>query len=300
MNELILPKLYQLNLHTLNDLSSKSIQNEVVKHLEGGDIIYLPNLNFALNDNENVIFLNKLLGNRKNISYNPNNNKIKGCSDEKSYELLSNMLHRYYENSLKLISTLLPDYYNNITIGKTSYRPIEAMHRQSPSIRKDDKLLHVDAFPSQPVADTRILRVFTNINPNNESRKWKIGAKFLDIAPNFIKHTRNMLPLESSILYALKITKSKRTIYDHLMLQIHNAMKYDNKWQQESPFKEYEFPSGATWMVYTDTVSHAVIKGQHALEQTFYPNIIDMQYPKLAPQYILSQLKNLSLNSMIN
>ena len=47
---------------------------------------------------------------------------------------------------------------------RTSFRP-GAIETRALSPRKDDKRLHVDAFPSSPVQGRRIFRVFTNAHP---------------------------------------------------------------------------------------------------------------------------------------
>ena len=53
--------------------------------------------------------------------------------------------------------------------ARTSYRPQPAVGRDV-SWRKDDSRLHVDAFPSRPNRGERILRVFSNVNPDRGPR----------------------------------------------------------------------------------------------------------------------------------
>jgi len=56
--------------------------------------------------------------------------------------------------------------------------------------------------------------------------------------------------------------------YDRRMRQFHNWMK-DTPSFQESPSRTVSFPPFSAWMVLTDSVSHACIRGQHALVDTF-------------------------------
>jgi len=51
-----------------------------------------------------------------------------------------------------------------------------------------------------------------------------------------------------------------------------------------------EFPAGATWMVFTDMVSHAVLKGRYALEQTFVVARDSLVLPDKAPIAILERI----------
>jgi hypothetical protein len=50
------------------------------------------------------------------------------------------------------------------------------------------------------------------------------------------------------------------------------------------------FPPGATWVCFTDWVSHAAISGQYALEQTFYVPVGAMKRPRLSPLRVLERL----------
>ena len=59
----------------------------------------------------------------------------------------------------------------------TSYRPFEVDQRKL-SWRRDDTRLHVDAFPSNPIGEKRILRIFRNINPDGQPRHWRVGEDF--------------------------------------------------------------------------------------------------------------------------
>ena len=45
----------------------------------------------------------------------------------------------------------------------------------------DDRLLHIDAFPSRPMRGRRILRFFANVAPNSP-RHWHVGQPFEDFA----------------------------------------------------------------------------------------------------------------------
>jgi hypothetical protein len=55
--------------------------------------------------------------------------------------------------------------------------------------------------------------------------------------------------------------------------------------------KEYfQFAPGSSWMVYTETVPHAVLAGQYALEQTFLVDPVAMVVPESAPVRVLEQM----------
>ncbi len=43
-----------------------------------------------------------------------------------------------------------------------------------------------------PLAGQRILRMFTNVNPDGKARAWKVGEPFEDVAKRFVPQVRNL------------------------------------------------------------------------------------------------------------
>ncbi len=284
--------LYTHGLDHWNPVISSEQAQTFMQALESGQVIYLPNLSFNLEALEQELFSASLnLKSNKNISYNCRNQFLGGIDFHENTKLrltLLSLMKRYHEFSAQLLNACCPSYKAIDCSGRTSFRPMEIKGRKPPSYRKDDTRLHVDAFPSTPVNDSRILRIFTNINPFNEPRSWRLGENFSHVVKQFLPKVRPMLPLESEFLYRFKITRKKRSYYDHCMLQIHNRMKSDLNYQQRVKASAVDFPPGSTWIVYTDLVSHAALSGRFLLEQTYYPEIGDMQDPELSPQKQIS------------
>jgi hypothetical protein len=54
------------------------------------------------------------------------------------------------------------------------------------------------------------------------------------------------------------------------MLQLHDLAKADAEYRQSAPAEDVTFPAGATWLVFSDQVLHAALKGKCMLEQTIY------------------------------
>lgn len=89
---------------------------------------------------------------------------------------------------------------------------------------------------------------------------------------------------------AMRMPGAERSLYDDFMHRCHNAMKEDAGFQENSPKQRWEFPPNSTWMVFTDYVSHAVLEGQYALEQTFIIDRRAMVQPEMSPLAILERL----------
>lgn len=289
--------LHAFSTQKWNEHFPDSAQQQAIQSLESGHIIYFPELAFPLS-NEEQQFLSPDFADphAKNISFHADTNKLWGVQhvSDIQHQQLKTMLARFSEYSFGLIKGILPHYAKQLIVARTSYRPVQITGRKT-SYRKDDKRLHVDAFPSAPNQGKRILRVFCNINPNGEDRVWRVGESFENVANRFIPQISKPLPGTASILRLLKITKSYRTLYDHYMLQMHNLMKADDEYQKDAAQQEVCFPPGSTWIVQTDDVSHAAMQGQYVLEQTFYLPVKAMKDESKSPLRILERLLNQKL-----
>ena len=75
-------------------------------------------------------------------------------------------------------------------------------------------------------------------------------------------------PVLSRLLRAVGLPVVQRSAYDRFMLGFHDYLKFNHDYQETCAKYRFEFPPDSTWMVFTDIVPHAVLSGQHALEQT--------------------------------
>ncbi|HYB50884.1 MAG TPA: Kdo hydroxylase family protein [Burkholderiaceae bacterium] len=265
-------------------------QREATQALESGGLLFFPRLAFELDESERR-FLDPATvhGKTKNISYDPRREDVRGSTVQGVDAFaLQRMLARYATQSFELVRALLPHYVPSLEVARTSFRPAEVSGRAS-SWRKDDTRLHIDAFPSSPNQGKRLLRVFTNVNPGGKDRIWRVGEPFTNVAQRFLPGISRPLPGSARFLRALGITKSRRTDYDHIMLQIHDHMKSDAEYQAKVGFTELRLPPGSTWIVFSDCVSHAVLAGQFLMEQTFMLPVGGMLDPDCSPLRILER-----------
>jgi hypothetical protein len=277
---------------------SKELRARAIDALESGDVVYLPRLPFRVEETERA-FLSPGVADEKskNVSLDPTSSSIKGTvliDPERSR--LQAMLERFAMSATQLVSDLFPEYAAGLERARTSYRPVEIVGR-SYSPRKDDKLLHVDAFPSTPTHGRRILRLFSNIAPDGKNRVWRVGEPFQDCAQKFLPTLRAQNSFVAWLLAAVGATKSKRSDYDQLMLGLHDGAKNDGDYQKNSPQVEIAFPPGTTWLCYTDQVLHAALAGQFALEQTFHFDIAYMADPTRSPLKVLERIAGRTLAS---
>jgi hypothetical protein len=274
---------------------SPDIVAKAADALETGKLLYATQLPFDLSEAERRFLSPDCLdGKSKNVSVRPGSGVLRGtrCQGRERDELLG-MLQRYHSRAADLLKALCPGYGDHLRSGFTSFRPAEIAGRATSS-RHDDTRLHVDAFPSRPLQGLRILRVFTNVNPQMP-RIWRVGETFEQAAARFLPEIRPPLPGTSWLLFWLRIVRGRRTKYDHFMLGIHDRMKADQAYQSQVTQTQLAIPPGTTWACFTDSVSHAAMSGQFAFEQTFYLPVTAMKDPERSPLRVLERLAGCTL-----
>jgi hypothetical protein len=274
--------------------------------LEAGDILFFPETPIAI-PNDDLAFLigHQQVGGsyHKNIAYRPLEDRITGfdAQDTSSLERLRGIMRRYSTDVIAFLRNFLAPYQGSWKVDYASYRPEEEQSRDL-ALRKRNDLLHTDAFPTRPTNGDRILRFFNNINPHR-TRNWITTETFdalvdkmrngkLNGGPVPLPSTMETNPIKRLLtgMGAGKIAPSlKRSPYDDFMMRFHNYLKENTAFQQNCPKQHWEFSPGSSWMVYTDMVSHAVLSGQFALEQTLIVARQAMVAPEKSPYGILAR-----------
>ena len=266
---------------------------EAREALESGCVLFFPKLSFHVESAEREFLKASVANGRaKNISLDPATGRLQGMSvSGEAEQRLARMIERFGSGATKLVSELLG--YKNVERARTSYRPVEVEGRIYSPIN-DDRLLHVDAFPSRPMRGRRILRFFSNVAPSR-SRNWEVGESFETFAEKFLARVQPSPPGQSWLFEKIGVTKGRRALYDELMLALHDACKRDSDYQENGPHTALSFPPGTSWLVFTDQVLHAALGGAFALEQTFHLDIGEMREPARSPLKVLERIKGRAL-----
>lgn len=272
------------------------MQERAVRALEAGRVVFLPRLGFRTTAEEAPLLTGASAGGaRKNVSLDPATGRAGNVGlPPQAAERLVAMIDRFGREAERLLLDLLPGYAPVLERARTSFRPTEIAGRAY-SPRHDDRLLHVDAFPTRPMHGRRILRLFANIAPDGAPRAWRVGEPFEVFARAFAPRARPMAPGSAWLRHRLGLTKAPRSGYDHLMLRLHDLAKSDAAWQTASPRADIAFPAGSTWLCFTDQVLHAALAGHCALEQTFHLPVKAMHTPACSPLHVLEGLTGRSL-----
>ena len=258
--------------------------------VEDGKVLYFPRMEFGLSREEQALLSPALLAEGvRNISWGRERGLKGVAGGEPVQHAVRALMERFVGQATALVHGLFPAYAPHLRIAPASLRPVQVSQRKQ-SVRADDRRLHVDAFPSRPNRGERILRVFTNVNPEGEPRVWRVGEPFVDVARHFLPLAKPYSAWQARLLRSLRITKSLRSEYDHLMLQIHDRMKGDERYQREAPQVTMPFPTGSCWVCFSDQAVHAAMSGQHMMEQTWHLPVARQYNPDMSPLAILGRL----------
>lgn len=270
-----------------------AVKARAVTALEAGSVLFFPRLPFRLTQAETEFLDARVAdGKAKNISLDHTSGKMQASSlsGEKAVRLAA-MIERFGAGAATLVHDLLP--YRNVERARTSFRPVQVKGRSYSKI-SDDRLLHVDAFPSRPMRGRRILRFFANVAPDS-ARHWHVGEPFEPFVEKFLPRIGPHLPGKSWLFEKLGVTRGRRSLYDELMLSLHDTGKRDDHYQKTSPQQAVSFPPGSCWLVFTDQVLHAALGGEFALEQTFHLDVDQLARPDTAPLRVLERLRGKAL-----
>jgi len=276
--------------------------------LEEGRILLFPRTPFPLPEADRAFLLSQRqveAGYHKNIAYRPASDRVSGFVKQRpgDDETLRRVLRDYSRRAIEFTARLLPAYARDWHVDFASFRPQEEAGRRL-SLRARNDLVHVDAFPTRPSRGDRILRVFTNINPA-APRVWQTAETFDELAARFAVSSgllaRARRPGAGQAvrraLRAVGLPVTARSAYDDFMLRFHHFLKENHAYQDREATKvTHRFPPGSTWIVFTDMVSHAVLSGQYALEQTFIVARATLALPDKAPIAILERLAGARLS----
>lgn len=275
---------------------------ERCRALETGEILFFPRNPFPISDEQrqHLLEASQRSGtHHKNISYRPQEDRLGGLDGQSlvNRQGVHAALRAYSEAAIRFVGELLPSYRAGWRVDYASFRPLEEQGRDLPWKKRND-LLHTDAFPTRPTNGGLILRFFTNISPS-KVRVWVTSDPFAKLGPERALDAglNRFTSTASSPVRALKrAAKSvglpvvNRSPYDAFMLHFHDYLKSNQTYQASCPKNRFEFPPGSAWMVFTDVVPHAVLSGQHALEQTFIVPRDSLSDRTLAPVSILERL----------
>lgn len=280
----------------------------LAEHLERGAVLLFPPGLFPLPAADDLAFLRDELGalaTLKNVSYHPDGDFLSGLKNEPAARSRTRAILRAYNaEAERFLTRALPEYAGRWRAGKVNFRPFEEEGREL-SPHSSNERVHVDAFASGATHGDRILRFFTNVHPS-APRVWKSAGLFPELYAEFgasagvdrlgaegLRERLSDRALSGLVRFAVKAGLAPAAMldtspYDRAMKRMHDTLKDDLAFQaDERRWTILEFPPFSSWIVLTDLVSHAVIRGQHAIVNTWIVPLASCAVPELAPYHLM-------------
>jgi hypothetical protein len=283
---------------------------ENAQRLERGEILYFPESPFPLPSGEESALLRDqvLVGGRhKNICYDPQARTLSGLRPGSMAQspAVQSALADFAARASTWLASAFPGYADGWRPDRVSFRPVEEATRKLRLTARND-LLHIDAFPTRPTHGYRILRLFANLDTTSP-RVWITSDTFAALLGRFAADiglpTRRMVRRNQrtsswlSVLPGAQVLfpKLRHGAYDRFMLRLHHFLKGNEEFQQRARRRFWKFAPGSAWLVMTDGVSYAELRGRYALEHSFFIAPQRLALPDESPAALLEQRCGLSL-----
>lgn len=249
------------------------------ERLERGELVVFERCPFPLPAGEDLEFLLacELDGVSKSITLFPDTGLMGGHlpAPPAVEARLKQLLGDFSRVATSWLAGALPRYHAAMRIGPMRFRVAEERGRVIDP-RLTGRLLHVDANSDMPALGDSFLRIFVNINPERD-REWLTSlplAALLDQWGDSVRVAGEgrapvLRRVRMGIGRALGRVQPPDTSYDELMMRLHFYGKTDPYLQMCAPQTHWIFPPGSAWVVFSDLVSHAVVGGQYAIDQTY-------------------------------
>ena len=152
-------------------------------------------------------------------------------------------------------------------------------------------------MPTRPSRGYRILRLYVNINPT-DPRVWVTSDTFdrllteygADVGLPSAFSESWVQRLGQGLIGIFEPGSNHRTVYDRFMLRFHHFLITNDHFQERSPKRFWHFGPNAAWLAFTDSLSHAELRGRYALEHSFFIAPQSLVLPNLAPAKILERI----------
>ena len=294
----------------LQDYSGESPAS-IEDALEHSRIVYFERCPLKLPPADDLDFLRDELPRQtsiKNVSYHPESDSVPRFDAPWPVRTrVTDILKEHSRTVTNYLEQTIPDMIPRWNVGTCSFRPLEERGRVLRP-RSSNEIVHIDAGAYGATCGDRILRFFVNVHPALD-RVWGTKGAFstlLERHPELLHAARGgsrRLGIDQRLgdrFYSRLIAVLSRAFplakvldsspYDRAMRRIHNHMKESGTFRGDpSAYRELRFPPFSAWLVMTDSVSHSVVSGQHALVTTILVPLRNCRRPELAPYYMLER-----------
>lgn len=265
----------------------------VAARLERGELISLSSCPFAIpeGDDRTFLFEQRLDGTGpKHIGYDRRRCRTYGFvpAGGAQADRLQYVLGQTAEHATGWLDEFLPWYAGAAELEYVAFHPEEEATRKLGTLERND-LLHVDV-PSDESRGRRLLRLYVNLHPT-DARVWQTSLAFAELLERYgaevglpgAAETNWWRPLRLGLRRLWQAGRTPSAPFEGFMLRLHDFLKQHDGFQERAPKKCRQLGAGAAWLVFTDGVAHAELRGRFVLEFAFLVQRHALACPELSP-----------------
>ena len=257
----------------------------LAERLERGELLSLPSCPFPLPVGEDrTTLLSQRLEEPRTLllGYDPQRHRAYGFArhSENQATRLADLFASCAAQALRWLAQTFPGYADAVELSLVAFHPEEEATRKLRTLDRND-LLHVDASPAQPTHGRRQLRLFVNLHPT-DPRVWQTSLSFAELLE---RHSNEIgwPPLRHGWRRLLRPDPAPASSFDEFMQGMHDYLKRNERFQEAARKKCWQFPPGACWLVFTDGIAHAELRGRCVLEFAFLIAEHGLVCPSISP-----------------
>jgi hypothetical protein len=261
--------------------------------LEQSDLVVFPVCPFRLPPAGQLEFLRRQptagFG-HKDVSYDPLAGRLgaqRGTHPSEARRL-ADVLADFSAAATAWIKVNYPGYAAGLFPDRVTLRTEEEATRPLRLTARND-LIHIDSFPTRPTGGRRILRLYFNINAT-DPHVWATSERFPQLLARYA--ARHRVPVRTrhewmasahSMVRLFTGRGPVRSAYDAWMLRLHHFLKEDEGFQAQPARKMWSFPPRSMWLLFSDAVSHGLLRGRFALDHSFFVDQNSLARPGDSP-----------------
>jgi hypothetical protein len=261
--------------------------------LERGELLHFPACPVALPPAGQLDFLRRQEGvafGHKDVCYDPARRKLSGARAGHPSEArrVADVLSQFSGAAVAWLKAALPPYAGGLAPDRVTLRTEEEATRALRLTARND-LLHIDNFPTRPTLGRRILRLYVNIHPT-EPQVWATSERFPDLLRRYagrfgipVRTRAEWTAPAPSVVRLFTGGRPARSAYDAWMLRFHHFLKEEEGFQTQAARRLWTFAPGAMWLLFSDGLAHAQMRGRFSLEHSFFVPQVCLVRPEEAP-----------------
>lgn len=266
---------------------------EVARDLEDGRLIELSSCPFPLPEGAARSFLSEQrlkTAWHPHIRFEPDTRRVRGFARHApgQMERLRDVLAGLATAAADWLALCAPSYAAGSHLDYVALHPEEEATRTLGPAERND-LLHLDTSIRRPTLGRRLLRLFVNLHPN-DPRVWLTSLRFSELLKRYHSQwelpsrRRSWLrPLQDRWQRWLWADRHAASPYDDFLLKLNALVRRDDDLQERAPKKCWHFAPDAAWLVFTDGLCHAELRGRFVLEFAWFIAVERLASPELAP-----------------